>query len=84
MFAAEARLLEEDYARETVVHRWMGGAAVGLGEDLSAITMILCFLHWVLMLWDRCTKNRPLRAEVTDRDWRVYHAATREQFGQRI
>jgi hypothetical protein len=62
----------------------MGGDAVGLGKDLSAITMILCFLHWVLMLWDRCTKNRPLRAEVIDRAWRVYHAATREHFGQRI
>jgi hypothetical protein len=37
--------------------------------------MILCFLHWVLMLWDHCTKNRPLRAEVTDRAWGVYHAA---------
>lgn len=46
--------------------------------------MIRCFLHSVLMLWDRGTKNRPLRAEVTDRAWRVYHAATRAQFGQRI
>jgi hypothetical protein len=53
----------------------MGGDAIGLGKDLSAITMILCFLHWVLMLWDHCTKNRPLRAEVTDRAWGVYHAA---------
>ncbi len=55
----------------------MGGDAVGPGKDLSAITTILCFLHWALMLWDRCTKNRPLRAEVTDRAWRVYHAAAR-------
>jgi cyclopropane fatty-acyl-phospholipid synthase-like methyltransferase len=62
----------------------MGGDAVGLGKDLSAITMILCFLHWVLILWDRRTKNRPLQAEVTYRAWRVYHAATREHFGQRI
>jgi hypothetical protein len=84
VFAAEARLLDEDYAPETVCTDGWEATQSAWEKTFPAITVILCFLHSVLMLWDRCTKNRPLRVEVTDRAWRVYHAATRTQFGQRI
>ena len=84
VFAAEARLLDEDYVPETVCTDGWEATQSAWEKIFPAITVILCFLHSVLRLWDRCTKNRPLRAEVTDRAWRVYHAATRAQFGQRI
>lgn len=84
VFAAEARLLEEDYAPEPVCTDGWEATQSAWEKNFAAITVILCFLHSVLMLWERCTKNGPVRAEVTDRAWRVYHAATRAQFGQRI
>jgi hypothetical protein len=82
VFAAEAWLVDEDYAPETVCTEGGEATQSAWEKNFAALTVILCFLHSVLMLWDRCTKNRPLRAEVTA--WRIYHAATRAQFGQRI
>jgi hypothetical protein len=48
------------------------------------VTLILCLLHSVLKIRDRCTKNRALRKDLLDRAWRLYHAATRAEFAQRV
>jgi hypothetical protein len=46
------------------------------------VVLVLCFLHSILKLTERC--RGPLRCQVLDRAWTVYHAATKAQFAQRL
>jgi hypothetical protein len=46
------------------------------------LTLVLCFLHSILKLTERC--RGPLRMQVLDRAWFVYHAVTKVQFAQRL
>ena len=46
------------------------------------LTLVLCFLHSILKLTERC--RGPLRTQVLDRAWFVYHAVTKVQFAQRL
>jgi hypothetical protein len=46
------------------------------------LTLVLCFLHSILKLTERC--RGLLRARVLDRAWAVYHAGTKVQFAQRL
>ncbi|MGH9907102.1 MAG: hypothetical protein ACRD8U_16145, partial [Pyrinomonadaceae bacterium] len=46
------------------------------------LTLILCFLHGVLKIVERCRGE--LRREVLDRVWNCYQATTRRQFSQRM
>jgi len=46
------------------------------------LTLVLCFLHSSLKLTERC--RGPLRTQVLDRAWFVYHAVTKVQFAQRL
>lgn len=46
------------------------------------LTLILCFLHSILKLTERC--RGPLRTQVLERAWFVYHAVTKAQFAQRL
>src|SRR5712691_4563797 len=46
------------------------------------ITLVLCFLHSILKIKDRCTVA--LRHQVLDRAWQVYQATTKRQFAQRL
>lgn len=45
-------------------------------------TLVLCFLHAILNLTDRCRGT--LRRQVLDRAWRVYQAVSKAQFAQRL
>lgn len=46
------------------------------------LTLVLCFLHAILKLTDRC--RGALRHQVLDRAWAVYQAVTKAQFAQRL
>ena len=46
------------------------------------ITLVLCFLHSVLKIMDRC--RGALRHEVVAKAWGVYQATTKRQFAQRL
>jgi hypothetical protein len=46
------------------------------------MTLVLCFLHAVLKIKDRCTGA--LRHQVLERAWQVYQAPTKWQFAQRL
>jgi hypothetical protein len=46
------------------------------------LILVLCFLHSILKLTERC--RGPLRRQVLDRAWTVYHAVTKAQFAQRL
>ncbi|HJY80352.1 MAG TPA: hypothetical protein VKK81_04640 [Candidatus Binatia bacterium] len=43
---------------------------------------MLCFLHAILKLTDRC--RGALRRRVLERAWNVYQAVTKAQFAQRL
>jgi hypothetical protein len=45
------------------------------------ITLVLCFLHSILKIRDRCTGA--LRQQVLDKAWHVYEATTKRQLAQR-
>jgi hypothetical protein len=47
-----------------------------------ALTVVLCFLHSILKLTERC--RGALRHHVLERAWAVYHAVTKAQFAQRL
>src|SRR6266446_4171568 len=46
--------------------------------------IILCFLHAVLKIAERCGRDRAMRRLVLGRVWAVYDACTRAQFSQRL
>ena len=48
------------------------------------VGIILCFLHSVLKIAERCGRDRARRKLVLDRVWAVYDACTRAQFSQRL
>ena len=83
-FAEEARDRATDYAPETVCADGWEATAKAWRAAFPAVTVVLCFLHTVLKIRDRCRKNAPLRAAVVDRAWAVYRATTRAQFSQRL
>lgn len=84
VFAEEARAVAPDYAPVSVCTDGWEATSSAWERLFPTVTLILCFLHSVLKIRDRCTKNRALRAELLERAWHVYHAATRAQFAQRI
>lgn len=48
------------------------------------ITIVLCFLHAVLDIQQRCRRTKPLWQNLTGRLWHVYKAATKRHFAQRL
>ena len=47
-----------------------------------SVTLILCFLHSVLKIEERCRGQ--LRQQLRERAWHVYQAGTKVQFAQRV
>jgi hypothetical protein len=77
--------LGADYAPQTVnTEGWqaMQGAWKAL---FTHITVILCFLHAFLKIWDRATNTlgEPF-AQVQKRVWEVYHVPSKRAFSQRL
>jgi hypothetical protein len=48
------------------------------------VGILLCFLHSVLKIAERCGRDRARRTLVLDRVWAVYDSCTRAQFSQRL
>ena len=76
VFAAEARDVEPKYAPETVNADGWAATRNAFLSLFPSIAVILCFLHGLLKIRDRCRKARELHR----RAWEVYHAATAEEF----
>lgn len=76
VFQAECRQINPAYAPETVnVDGWFATQNTFLAL-FPGIAVILCFLHGVLKIRDRCRKAHDLHARV----WDAYHAATSVDF----
>lgn len=83
-FAQEARQLSPTYAPETVCTDGWEATRAAWKKLFPMITLILCFLHSVLKILDRCQRDAPWRATLKERAWHVYRATTRGQFAQRL
>jgi len=81
-FASEARQLEADYTPQTVCSDGWKGTREAWTRLFAGLTLILCYLHSVLKLQDRC--RGALRQTVLDKAWHVYQALTPSQFVQRL
>lgn len=81
-FKREARELDSHYAPESVCTDGFTSTRLAWLDLFPAIRLILCFLHGILKIRDRCRGE--LRKQVLERAWHCYHAATPRQFSQRI
>jgi hypothetical protein len=83
-FAGEARAVAPDYAPETVCADGWEMTAAAWRALFPSVTIVLCFLHSVIKMRDKCRRDASVRKAVLDRAWAVYRAATRAEFSQRL
>jgi hypothetical protein len=83
-FAEEALDLSPEYAPETVCADGWEATQTAWRTAFPGVTIVLCFLHAIIKLRDRCRKNGRVREAVLTKAWGIYQAATRAQFSQRL
>ena len=83
-FAQEARALSPTYSPKTVCTDGWEGTQSAWRRLFPTVGIILCFLHSVLKIAERCGRDRATRTLVLDRVWAVYDSCTRAQFSQRL
>ena len=81
-FKQEAQELKADYCPQTVCTDGFRATRLAWKELFPTVGLILCFLHGVLKIAERCRGK--LRQEVMDRVWNCYQATGRRQFSQRL
>lgn len=80
-FQKEATELAPDYQPETVCTDGFLATRKAWLQLFPTVTLVLCFLHIVLKLRDRC--RGLLRTAVLDRAWHIYEATDKRRFSQR-
>jgi len=83
-FAEEARALSPTYSPQTVCTDGWEGTQSAWRRLFPTVCIILCFLHSVLKIAERCGRDRAKRRLILGRVWAVYDACTRAQFSQRL
>ena len=83
-FAQEARALSPPYSPKTVCTDGWEGTQSAWRRLFPTGGILLCFLHSVLKIAERCGRDRATRQLVLDRVWAVYDSCTRAQFSQRL
>ena len=81
-FAKEAKALAPEYQARSVCTDGWEATRQAWRRLFPKITVVLCFLHSILKIQKHCAG--PLRHQILDRAWRVYQAATKRQFAQRL
>jgi hypothetical protein len=81
-FAQEAHALMPNYHPHSVCTDGWHATREAWRRLFPTITLVLCFLHSILKIQDRCTGM--LRHQVLERAWQVYQATTKRQFAQRL
>jgi hypothetical protein len=81
-FKTEAQEWAPAYTPETVCTDGFKATRLCWQQLFPKVTLILCFLHGVLKVTERC--RGPLRKQVLDRVWHCYEAPNRRQFSQRL
>jgi hypothetical protein len=81
-FARAAQALAPAYHPRSVCPDGWKATREAWRRLFPTITLVLCFLHSVLKIRDRC--RGALRHQVLARTWGVYQATTKRQFAQRL
>lgn len=81
-FKTEATTVFPSYTPRSVCTDGFAPTRDAWHQLFPQLTVVLCFLHAILKLTDRCRGT--LRRQVLDRAWTVYHAVTKAQFAQRL
>jgi hypothetical protein len=81
-FVTEAHEVFPEYQARSVCTDGFPATREAWRRLLPHLTVVLCFLHSILKIKERC--RGALRRQVLDRAWRVYQAATKRQFSQRL
>ena len=84
VFQEEARELRADYSPETVNTDGWEPTQNAWKALFPLITVLLCFLHFVLSIKNRCRSDKGLLGQLQDQVWHLYHAPTRASFAQRL
>ena len=83
-FRVEAIALNPSYQPQTVNTDGWNHTQAAWQTLFPDITIVLCFLHVVLDIQQRCRRTKPLWQKLTGRLWHVYKAATKRHFAQRL
>jgi hypothetical protein len=83
-FAQEARALSPTSSPKTVCTDGWEGTQSAWRRLFPTGGILLCFLHAVRKIAERCGRDRARRKLVLDRVWAVYDSCTRAQFSQRL
>lgn len=81
-FAAEAAAVWPEYQPRSVCTDGFQATRQAWRALFPKLTLVLCFLHSVLKIADRC--RGAVRHEVLDRAWGVYRATNKRAFAQRV
>jgi len=81
-FVSEATTVFPTYRPRSVCTDGFQATRDAWRQLVPQLVLVLCFLHSILKLTERC--RGPLRRQVLDRAWAVYHAVTKAQFAQRL
>jgi hypothetical protein len=81
-FVAEATTVFATYQARSVCTDGFKATREAWHRLFPQLTLVLCYLHSILKITERC--RGALRRQVLDRAWRVYQAATKGQFSQRL
>ncbi len=84
VFQQEALQQDPNYQPESVNTDGWDATQMAWKAIFPGIALILCFLHSVLGIQQRCRRQGGLYHQVTDKLWQLYHSVNRQQFAQRL
>lgn len=83
-FQQEALQLNPNYAPKSVNTDGWESTQNAWKKLFPGIRLILCFLHAVLGIQQRCRRMSDVFQTVTDKLWHLYHSLNPKQFAQRL
>jgi hypothetical protein len=83
-FQQEALQHNPDYQPQSVNTDGWEGTQTEWRTLFPGIALVLCFLHLVLGVQQRCRRMAEVLQEVTEKLWHLFHSLTLRQFAQRL
>jgi hypothetical protein len=84
IFAQEAVQLNREYQPQTVNTDGWEATQAAWKNLFPNVTPILCFLHTVLAIGQRCRSQVTLLKTLMDKLWNIYHAVSAAEFMERL
>lgn len=83
-FRDEVLALNSAYQPETVTTDGWNHTQAAWKTLFPGIAIILCFLHSVLDIQQRCRKTKPIWKKLTGRLWHIYKAPSKRHFARAL